>query len=598
MQTMRKLNVPGVSVAEAAVGFEARRVRLLEATAGGSGVTGEAIQDPAQDIYGNRAIANLALGRFLPEANARLRRTAAWFDHPHPNGRHHLGECDFAAMKLARAYWLLRGGGQFEASAVDRIRRFFLTTAFMSHYHSENHDFLFYTSRYLMAKAFWTETFEAYGKTGAELAREDADWLLHFIRYRAARGWAEFDSVCYFSPDWECLTSLFDFCGSADGMPAGAAEWDIASDSEIKRLAGMMMDLLLADMAVDSLNGMYGGAHGRIYEPHALDHAKGSTYALQYLYFGNVDADSLGRQGTLVDAVTSGFRPSELIVEIALDRPDAYENRERKHLHNTQDVRPVHPIPGSIRKYTYYTPDYVMGAVQYQNPYPPGRAGWYAHHEQHEWDLSFGTRTQARIFTHHPGDAGPEHGYWTGDLGCRCGHFFQYKSAVLALYDIPEKQPHQFVHAYVPRHSFDEVIEENGFIFVREGEAFAALRMLGGHEWVTEGPYADCEVKSPGAKNGAVCEAGCLADFGSFEAFRKEIASNEMTFDAAHMRLSYFSTRAGRLFLDTKGTRRLNGEDVDLDYGTYDSPYMQSDWESGVIEIRKGEKRLVLDFTS
>ena len=149
----------------------------------------------------------------------------------------------------------------------------------------------------------------------------------------------------------------------------------------------------------------------------------------------------------------------------------------------------------------------------------------------------------------------------------------------------------------MPRHAFDEVLEENGWIFLREGDVLVALKLLGVHEWTTEGEWKGVEVRSPGAKNGAVCEAARLGDFASFEAFRQEIASNEIVFDASKMRLSYSSTRAGRLFLDTKGTRRHNGERVDLDYGTYDSPFMQSDWGSGVIEIRKGERRLLLDFT-
>jgi len=608
MSAIPKLNVPRLSVAESVAGFDARCALLLETTAGGSRVTGPEISGAKGDIYGNRAIANLALGRFRAESNARLRTTAEWFDHPHPNDRHHKGECDFAAMKLARAYWLFRGGDGLEESTQDRIRRFFLTTEFMSHYHSENHDLLFHTSRYLMAKSFWRETFEGYGKTGAEIAREDADWLLHFIRYRAQRGWAEFDSSCYFAPDWECMCGLYDFCGSGGDLPAEAPGEDGERDRELHLLAGMMMNLLLADMAVDSLNGLYGGAHGRIYEPHALDHTTASTYALQLLYFGCVDPGSLGGRGTLVDAVTSPFRPDELVLEIALDRPEVYENRERKHLHSTEDVRPVKPIPGSIRKYTYYTPEFVMGAVQRQDPYPEdSKARWYAHHEQHEWDLSIGTRVAARIFTHHPGSDGPEHGYWTGDLRCCCGHFFQCRSVVLALYDIPEDQAHQFIHAYVRRSAFDEVIEEEGWIFVREEGVFAALRMMGGHEWPegetrTERMANDegeaFEVISRGAKNGAVCEAGLAGDYASFEAFRKEILGNEVAFDTEEMTLSYGSSQVGTLSMDTGGNRKLNGEAVDLDYATYDCPYMQSEWGSGTVQLRKGEKRLVLDFST
>lgn len=571
------------SAEESLAGFEARAKHLLENTAG-RGATAETVADKSEDPLGNRAIANLYLGRHAEAANAKLSQVAEWFEHP-PTFEPGIqadpqGECDFAAIELARAWHLFDGSDKLTATTRDRIRRFFLTKNFESKYGSENHKLLFRTSRYLMAQAFPTETFKVYNKTGRELLAEDGDWLVKYIRFRAQRGWGEFDSACYIVPDWECLITLYDY----------------ARDRRVKRLSGMMLDLLLADMAVDSLNGMYGGAHGRIYATDALDHGTEDSYPLQYLYFGNVDAKSLAGRGTIVDAVVSGYRPKKIVVDIALNRTVPYENRERKHLHNVTDVLPVKPLDGSIRKYTYYTPQYVLGCVQRQDAYPSQESGWYAHHEQHEWDLTIGTGTRARIFTHHPGDSGNEHGYWTGDMNCGCGQFFQNKTALVALYKIPEGQPDQFIHAYLPRAEFDEVLEENGWIFVREGKVCAALKMLGGHQWTRTGPWKDVEVVSTGGRNGAVCEAGLLEEFGGFEAFRKEIASNEVLFDREKMQLTYTSKRAGRIYLDTEGGRRLNGRDANLDYATYDCPYLSSAWKSGVVDIIKGRRRLRLDF--
>ncbi len=572
--------MPSLSASESLAGFDVRARHLLENTAGRK-ITAETVADESNDIYGNQAIANLYLGRLAEATNAKLRHVAEWFDHPHPHNRGHRGECDFAAMKLARAWHLFNGANKLTPTTRERIRRFFLTTNFESIHESENHKLLFHTSRYLMSQALPVETFKAYGKTSRELLVEDGNWLVKFIRFRAQQGWGEFDSACYFQPDWECLVTLYDY----------------ARDKRLKRLSGMMLDLLLADMAVDSLNGMYCGAHGRIYARHALDHAVENTYPLQYLYFGNVDPKTVADRATIVDALVSDYRPKKVVVDVALNRPDPYENRERKHLHNTTDVLPAKPLDGSIRKYTYYTPDYVLGCVQRQDAYPSQAAWWYAHHEQHEWDLTIGTRTRTRIFTHHPGDLGYEHGYWTGDLSCRCGHFFQNKTALVALYDIPEKHPHQFIHAYLPRREFDEVLEENGWIFVREGKVCAALKLMGGHKWTRTGSWKDVEVISPDARNGAVCEVGLLEDFGDFDAFRREIASNDLRFDREKMRLTYTSKRAGSLYIDTEAGRKLNGKDADLDYDTYDCPYLRSVWKSGVVDIIKGKRRLHLDFS-
>lgn len=557
--------------------FESRRLGLLRNAARTAGSP-----DPKVDLFGNAAIAALALGENPAVGNAVLCHVAAWFDHPHPTGRQHRGESDFAAMKLCRAWHLFRAKPPLEQDTLAHLKRFFLEHDFESIYGSENHHLLFRTSRYLMGNVWPDDRFAAYGnRTGRDLAAADAAWLDAFIRFRARRGWGEFDSSCYIVPDLECLYNLYDF----------------APSPELRRLAEMMITVLLADMAVDSLDGMYCGAHGRIYEAHALDHREESCLPLQSLYFGNVPEAWLGERGTLVDALTSGYRPPEILLQLANGRREPYENRERKHLHNTDDVMPAHPIPGSIRKYTYWTPGFVLGCVQRQDPYPedcPGR--WYAHHEQHQWDFSVAGHPDARIFTHHPGQRGFEHGYWTGDLHCGCGHFLQHRNTLLALYDIPAEEPHQFIHAYVPREAFDEYLERDGWLVLRQDRVLVALLLLGGHEWVADGPYRNREVISRGARNGAVCEVGSLADHASLAAFAAVVAANPRAFDAEAMTMAYRSCRDGELRLNTQGCRELNGRPLDLAYPTYGCPYLDSAWDSGLIQLKQGSRQLQLDF--
>ena len=457
-----------------------------------------------------------------------------------------------------------------------------MTTEFESSHKSENHVLLFRTARYLMAQSLPDETWAGYGRRGRALLAADDRWLKRYIRYRAACGWGEFDSLNYIQPDWNCLLMLYDY----------------AADRALRRLAERMLDLRLAEMAVETLNGMQGGAHGRIYACDAMDHAEARAYVLQYLYFGNVDPGTVAHRTVPVDSLLSAYRPKELILRIALEPRAPYEVRKRAHLHNTADTLPARPLKGSIRKLTLWTPHYVLGAVQKQDPYPPRcRGGWYAGHEQHQWDLTFATRTRAKVFTHHPGQKGYEHGYWTGDIRCGCGHFFQHRCAVVALYDIPADEPHQFIHAHVPREAFDEIVEQDGWIFIREGRACAALRMLGGHRWTADGPWKDMEVVSPGPRNGAICEAGLLAEFGGFARFRREILANAVEFDPDRMRLTYRSARAGTLSIDTRGKRRVDGKPVDLNYPNIDCPYIHSDWDRPLAVLRHARRRLRLDFT-
>jgi hypothetical protein len=556
--------------------FDQRKLRLLQNTARVADWA-----DPKTDVYGNSAIAALTLDSQPEQPNAVLRYVAHWFDHPHPTGRDHRGENDFAAMKLCRAYYLFRNSGLLEPQTLEAIQRFFLSFDFESMYGSENHHFLFRTSRFLIASAWPEAIFEAYEKTGRELAVLDADWLDTFIRFRARRGWGEFSSSCYIVPDLECLLSLYDFSPSPT----------------IQHLAGMMLDVRLVDMAVDSLGGMYCGAHGRIYQRDALDHRDESSLPIQYLYFGNMPEDWIDQRSTLVDVLTSGFRPAPIVLEIANERRQPYENRERAHLHNVDDVLPAQPLPGSIAKYTYWTPDYVMGAVVRQDSYPPDCPGrWYMHHEQHEWDFSVAGHPDARIFSHHPGKIGNEHGYWTGDLKCGCGHFLQVKNVLLAVYDIPADEPLQYIHAYFPQSAFDELIESDDLIAARKGDVLVALRFSNGCQWAATGDFQGSEIISQGSRSGVVCEVGLLADYPSLQTFAFQIAANTIHWAPDRVQLSYQSTSAGKLTIDAYGRRERNGEALDLEYPTYGSPYLASAWDSGLIEIKYGDDLLRLDF--
>lgn len=579
-----KLTIPHLSPQQSIQEFDARRLRLLENLAGHD-ATGPLIADPKKDVYGDQAIANLALGRFTKEANERLRAAAEWFERPHPRGREHNQECDFQALRLCRAYHLFRDPGtadKLEPATRTKIEQFFLVHDFNSIYTSENHVLLFHTSRYLMAQALPDATFQAYNKTGKQLLAEDGAWLRTYIEYRARQGWGEFDATGYMVTNWGSLTNLYDYC----------------ADPELKLRAQMMLDLMLADIAVDSLHGLHGGAHGRTKNNHVLDHAIGGTYILQYLHFGDIDPATVAKRTAEIDALATTYRAPPIIVDLALDRADTYVNLERKHLHNVDDPLPEKPLDGSIRKYTYWTPDFILGCVQKQDDYPETLKGkWYAHHEQQEWDLTIGARTRSRLFTHHPGQGGTgTHGYWVGDTRCNCGHFFQSQGALIALYDIPPAEPLQLIHAYLPKNEFDEIKERDGFVFLREGNVCAALKLLQGYEWTSEGQWKDKELISKGNKHAVVCEAAKLSDVGSFQTFQDDILANAIQFDPNAMSLVYHSKRYGELRMNTKRLRELNGKPIDLDYPTYGSPYMHSPWDSGIIEITKNKQRLLLDF--
>jgi len=74
------------------------------------------------------------------------------------------------------------------------------------------------------------------------------------------------------------------------------------------------------------------------------------------------------------------------------------------------------------------------------------------------------------------------------------------------------------------------------------------------------------------------------------------IKQNTVQFDPVSMTLTYTSKQAGTIKMNREQLRQVDGVGVDLNYALYDSPYMQSEWDSGVVTLMHGGKTNVLNF--
>lgn len=516
------------------------------------------------DLEGAACMVRLLYKPYMEtEVVERLNRVAKWFELPHPTlpGRDLTGECDFVAHRLVRASYCV--GDKLPQETLELIHRFFTRWDFESKYKAENHMLLFHEARYLYALKYPESYFVQYEMTAGQVIEEDRKFLQEFIRFRAQRGWAEFDSYGYAPEVFGALLNLYDF-----------------GEEQMRKYAEMSANVILLDMLMDcSKEGYYGGAHGRIYE-YAIDafDKHNGMYLLYQLYFGEEEPE-----GAYLEPILSDFRPADYVYDVLEKRPQRWENRECKHLHSITYETPhrqVPQVPGNINKRILITPDYMIGGIAWQDDYPQGsEAAWYAHHQQHEWELSILTGPDVRIFTHHPGSCGPEgkeHGYWTGDLFCCCGQFFSHENVAMATYDIPKKEE-QFIHARVPFKRL-EVIQEGNYLWMKASERiYAALWFSQG---ISEGreDLRDVEVRSYGSRHGVVCTVATREECGGFEAFRRMVREKNPVFDPESMTLSY-----GNLKMDRR-SRLVDGRQVIFPYETYDSPCVFSRWGSGVIE--------------
>lgn len=528
---------------------------------------------PEKDEYGDYVAQQVCFFEELREAaNERLLALTQWFELR--KTRNPQCEVDFIAFNLIKAVYLC--GEHLRAAVAVGIDALFCERDFESIYKSENHMLLFHTARLLYTQRMPEAVLAAYQKTGAQLYAEDLRYVKEFLVFRAKRGWAEFDTYGYTKVIIDCLLALRDFC----------------ADKALCRLAEQCLNLILLDMLADCSGPFYGGAHGRVYEHQILNQNLCGMFWVYYLYFGHDYVDRI-ENANVYDLLSSDFRPADYVYAAWSQKPAVYENFESKHLHSISSDLPHRQLPqapGSINKYTYVTPDYVIGAVNLQDAYPEGSdAGWYAHHEQHEWDLMLTDAPDIRIFTHHPGCSGTEgkeHGQWTGDLGCGCGKFFCNRGRLIALYDIPQKEEKR-IHAYVPRRFFEER-QDGRYLFLHRGRVYISLWFSNGYE-SAEGENAGIEMNSYGARHCVVCEVATVEEYESFDRFIAAVREKEIAFDSDKMSAAY-----QELYIEGN-ERKIAGEPVQFPYHTYQCPFLYEAFNSGVVTVNG---KTTIEFTS
>jgi len=362
-----------------------------------------------------------------------------------------------------------------------------------------------------------------------------------------------------------------------------------------------MLDMLFAEQAVLDLDGMMCGPCHRAYGWEAVpddneenhnnrrDRMRSGLYSAAYIAFGDAQPHFYGVLGSFCLA-SSSYVPPEIVTKLALAREQrgCYELRARKPGRSLGPSIQEHDgIPRddgfNTRVYCYVTPDYVLGASQEVD----GAYGMLNARGQSFFDalvVRGGTRKTIYL------DCGPE----GTDI-------FQHRNVLVGRNDVGQ--------AYIATKELGRPIERDGWVLLRDTNAFIALRPArGGYRWrKVESPYVFGEyldfadVRSP-----FVLEVARPSDYdGGFDAFAADILGNKLsvtkqgglTYESCSQGKSGPSAEEFTVELRPGKLPKVNGKEADLaSYPTIESPYVKSAWDSGVLEVSFGGEKLILDF--
>jgi hypothetical protein len=169
-------------------------------------------------------------------------------------------------------------------------------------------------------------------------------------------------------------------------------------------------------------------------------------------------------------------------------------------------------------------------------------------------------------------------------------------------------------------HGLDAVEEESGWIFVRAGKAFGAVKVVGkdGYKWIRawkkEGAVNLVDGKPETGRRDVVLKFGGVvstmkdsaffitlandaADYNNdFDTFKKAVAGQRVYVRGSAVEFSAVGF-ANIAHNGIKGPGYVNRKPEDLRPGMlFDSPFLRSVRGSGVIYIRKGDETMILDF--
>ena len=584
-----------------------------------------------------QAMARLWLGRELPEANLILRQAYGDLLKDAPEMTPELADANAKwQMRLwVRTYFLFnsrdgRFAGRLDLETERLMHELLWNYAFSKStveradpryvwfiQGSENHDLMDLSNAFLALQAI--QSLPEYkdrplrdGHTAADHVRAWTKYYRAYADERVARGLMV-----------ECASSIY----GKYAVPEIVNLADFTDDAVVQRKMTMLLDVLWADWAVEQLESVRGGGKSRVYQG-------------KYSRFG--DRDSYGQMGNVLLGegpwtdgkhghthsgfvyclATTGYRLPKIVrMLIDPEQRGSYVYVSRRPAKMTGIFKLPDYLPHSCwyvldaedtraLRYTYCTPDYVMGSwwvdpglaesvIVKDGAYEWGNSHYAAIHAQNRWHgIIFRTGPNVRVYPQCLTSAGRK----KDALVSVANHqqiAVQHKNLMIAQANLGRKDI-EAMRVYVANSVREHLVERDGWLMARVGDAYVAFKGVDPDtgatspgQWEHDHYYRLNNWRAP-----VLIMAGTATLFDSLDRFAKNVANlrHQLTQGVLTVWLNHSDKQAAVLSFDLKQRSLpiVNGRQIDLNpRRVYDCPYIQSDFGSGSVTIRFRDRAYV-----
>lgn len=372
----------------------------------------------------------------------------------------------------------------------------------------------------------------------------------------------------------------------------GAYNFYDFGDKELRSLTGKLLDLYWSTWAEEQLAGVRGGSKNRVYPGINSKSGRGEFWQMAWYYLGIAQPTTLARN--LMTLVASNYRMPLIAMDLALDPQGRgeYEIKQRllglaiDSFHMNPDYR-LRQDKGGLLRYSYCTPDFILGAAHFE---ARKWQDWTLISSQNRWHgVVFAGNEDARI-------------YPQCSLNNTYRSYNQHWSVQNKGCMITQKLPEGYawegnpMRVFFSKAGLTDMVERDGWIFVASEGAYAAVKCVSkGYTWDvdTDGQWLMCEDElTP-----IIMQVARKKDFADYKQFQEKNLSLPIHFDGKLLKYKSIYNDDFVFHSDYSKLASVNGKTIEIHPSmVFDSPFVKSVWNSGVIEIAKGKRMLKLDF--